>query len=178
MKQSINWRKVILFILLIVLASLAALYGQPLLHNVEMQDGKEKVINNELAINVIVTVFSILAGFLVAIIAIIGDPALLPQGTWRIAELEQKKIHRRLIRHQWLFMAYLITLASIFLSLIFQKICPALSLWLERLFLFLGFIAFTYSLFLPNALMKVQKEKIDAVIEDRRRGAGIDKAEE
>ena len=142
----------------------------------ELLDGKEKIVNNDLAINVIVTVFSILAGFLVAIIAIIGDPAMLPKGTWRIAEMEYKKIHQRLVRHQWLFMAYLITLASIFLALILQRFCPVASIWLEKLFLGLGFIAFFYSLFLPSALMKIQKEKIDAVIEDRRREAGIDNA--
>ncbi len=173
--KKIDWRKLIFFLLILTAAALTAYYGQPLLHNVEVASngGPPKEVINELAINVIVTVFSILAGFLVAIIAIIGDPALLPQGSWRIAENERDKFHKRLIRHQWLFMCYLLTLGSIFIALLLKKNFPILSLWLERFFLFSGLIAFTYSLFLPSALMKVQKEKLDAAIEERRRSAGI-----
>ena len=178
MIKKLNWQKIIFVSLIFLGAWVSAQYGQPLLHHTETIDGVKKESNNELAINVIVTVFSILAGFLVAIIAIIGDPALLPQGSWRVAEIERPKIHQRIVRHQWLFTIYLVTLGSIFVALILHDIYPRFALWFERIFLFFGFIAFTFSLLLPEALMKLQKEKIDAVIEDRRKRAGKGNAEE
>lgn len=156
MKTSIDFAKIRLGILAAVLAGLASYLGQPLVHG------------NEQAVNVVVTVFSVLAGFLVAIIAIVGDPVLLPPGTWRAAELERQKLNRRLVRHKWLFTLYLITLGLVFFALLLKDKDPSIVLWLERGFLFLGVFAFVLSLALPGSLMKVQRERIDAVIEHRR----------
>jgi hypothetical protein len=139
-----------------------AWFAQPFVHE------------NDQAINVIVTVFSVLAGFLVAIIAIVGDPILLPPGTWRAAEMERTKVNDRLIRHKWLFILYLLTLGVIFLAFLFKEEDPSLIVWFERLFLFLGTVAFVLSMRLPGALMQVQRERIDAVIEYRRRADNID----
>lgn len=154
-------KKIRLAGLSIILSGLAAYYGQPLIHS------------NEQAIELIVTVFSILAGFLVAIIAIVGDPVLLPPGTWRAAEMEREKISRRLIRHKWLFILYLTSLLLIFLSLLLKNQCSPAVIWLERGYMFLGVLAFTLSLHLPGTLMKIQRERIDAVIEHRRKDDGI-----
>lgn len=156
MKASIDWSKVRIGVLASVLAGLSSYYGQPLIHG------------NDQAINIIVTVFSVLAGFLVAIIAIVGDPVLLPPGSWRAAELEREKLNRRLIRHKWLFTLYLLTLALVFFALLFKNKSPYLAEWLERAFLFFGVFAFALSMALPGSLMKVQRERIDAVIEHRR----------
>ena len=161
MKTKIDWSKIRLAILASFLGALAAYYGQPLIHG------------NEQAINIIVTVFSVLAGFLVAIIAIIGDPVLLPPGTWRAAEMEREKLNKRLIRHKWLFTLYLATLALIFLALLFKDKSVDAVIWLERAFLFLGVFAFSLSTLLPGALMKIQRERIDAVIEHRRKNDKI-----
>lgn len=139
-----------------ILAVLLSYYGQPLIHG------------NSEAINVIVTVFSVLAGFLVAIITIVGDPVLLPPGTWRAAEMDREKLTRRLVRHRWLFTLYLITLALIFLSLLLQKQYPRMTVWFERGHLFFGILSFILSMKLPGSLMRIQKERIEAVIEHRR----------
>lgn len=156
MNITLEGKKLKIGILAFMLASFASYYGQPLIHN------------NAQAISLITTVFSILAGFLVAIIAITGDPALLPPGTWRAAEMEREKIGRRLIRHEWLFTLYLATLCLIFISLLLQKVCPQITIWLERIYLFFGVLAFSLSLQLPSVLIKIQRERIDSVIEHRR----------
>ena len=156
MNVSIDFDKIRLCILAAILAGLVSCLGQPLIHD------------NVQAVDVIVTVFSVLAGFLVAIIAIVGDPVLLPPGTWRAAELERKKLDSRLIRHRWLFTLYLITLGLIFFALLLKDKHACVVLWLERGFLFFGVFAFVLSLTLPGSLMKVQRERIDAVIEHRR----------
>jgi len=165
-KKEIDWSKIRLAIFSSILGVLSAYYGQPLIHG------------NEQAINIIVTVFSVLAGFLVAIIAIVGDPVLLPPGTWRAAEMEREKLNKRLIRHKWLFSIYLATLALIFSALLFKDKYPDVVIWLERAFLFLGVFAFSLSMLLPSALMKVQRERIDAVIEHRRNNDNIQKSGE
>lgn len=161
MKTSIDVAKVRIGLLATILGGLASYYGQPLIHG------------NDQAINIIITVFSVLAGFLVAIIAIVGDPVLLPPGTWRAAEMERDKLDKRLIRHKWLFTLYLTTLALVFFALLLKNTSPSTVLWLERAFLFFGTFAFALSMALPGALMKVQRERIDAVIEHRRKGDNV-----
>lgn len=150
-----------LAVLATVLSVLVGYFWQPLIHG------------NDQAINVIVTVFSVLAGFIVAIIAVVGDPILLPPGSWRAAELARDQLNNRLIRHQYLFVGYLITLALIFFALLVAKSFPACSTWLERFFLFFATFSFVLSMRLPGALMQAQRERIDAVIEHRRRTDGI-----
>lgn len=162
MKTGPDWSKIGFGGFSIAIGGLVAWLGQPLIHE------------NDQAINVIVTVFSVLAGFLVAIIAIVGDPILLPPGSWRAAEMEREKLTRRLIRHRWLFVLYLLTLAVVFLAFLFSsEENAAIVTWLERAFLFFGAVAFLLSLALPGALMRVQSERIDAVIEHRRAEDGI-----
>jgi hypothetical protein len=157
--MKIDWTRIRFASFAAALAGCVAYLGQPYIHD------------NSQAIDVMVTVFSVLAGFLIAIIAIVGDPALLPPGTWRAAEKERSQVTRRLVRHKWLFVTYLLTLGVIFISLLVQKQFPAFALWLERIFLFFGAFAFLLSLQLPSALMRAQMDRIDMVIEHRK-GSG------
>ncbi|WP_051321687.1 hypothetical protein [Chrysiogenes arsenatis] len=161
MKQQLDWKKITFTAVSFALAIAASYYGQPLIHE------------NSNAMNVIVTVFSVLAGFLVAIIALLGDPALLPPGTWRIAEAHRKTLSNRLARHKWMFVLYLITLACIFIALLIPATHYAIRIWVERVFLFFAVFAFILSLRLPGSLMRIQRERIDAVIEHRRQAEGI-----
>lgn len=154
--MNIDKKKVTIGIISIILGILASIFGQPFIHN------------NANAVNVLVTVYSILAGFLIAIIAIIGDPALLPSGTWRAAEIERTKTKNRLIRHKWLFLVYLITLALIFLSFLIDNKLPLLTKIIEHAYIGIGAIAFFLSMQLPHSLMKIQQERIDSIIEHRR----------
>lgn len=142
----------------IVVAAFAACFGQPVVHG------------NESAINVIVTVFSILSGFLVAIIAIVGDPTLLPVRNWRLKYISGKEAKQRLIRQKWLFRAYLVTLALIFISMIIDDMHEELIVWTERGYLFLGALVFMFSLVLPGVLTRVQIQRMDEIIEDERSG--------
>lgn len=161
MSRTANWQAIRLAIFGSILSGLAANYGQPFIHD------------NQNAINVIVTVFSILAGFLVAIIAIVGDPMLLPPGSWRAAEMERGKLMARLNRHKLLFYLYLVTLFFIFLAMLIPDQLDVIKIWSERCFLFFGVLAFTMSFFLPSSLVRAQSEKIDAIIEQKRKQEGI-----
>lgn len=158
MKREKNLTRIRIIVLSAVLACLATWLGQPLIHG------------NKDAINVIVTVFSILAGFLVAIIAVVGEHALSTPGTWRLPEMSREKISRKLVRHKLLFYLYLITLGLVFITLLLypNSLASPVTAWFERGFLFSGVFAFSLSLMLPEALIEAQKERLDVLIESRK----------
>lgn len=124
--------------------------------------------DNENATGVIVTVFSILAGFLIAVMTLLGDQSILP-GTWRIAEVQRRKIRTKLIRQKWLFYTYLLILLVIFVSSLTKSHWPETTDLLERLYFGLATTAFLLSFRLPSTLMEVQMDRVEAVIGARRR---------
>nr|WP_319491843.1 hypothetical protein [uncultured Desulfobacter sp.] len=152
----IDKNKIKYAIAVVLYSGIGAYYGQPLIHD------------NTSAINIIVTVFSVLAGFLVAVITLIGDPASLPSGSWRRAELGSRVLYTRLTRHKLLFLLYLSTLFLIFISVLVKGKYPMLEIWIERIFMFFAISAFALSFQLPQALMNLHKERIENEIESRR----------
>jgi hypothetical protein len=149
----------------LLIGGIVAYFGQPYTHNADL-------------ILILVTVFTVFAGFLVAIIAILGDPSFIPDGLWRLAEARRDNIESRLIWHSWLFMAYLVTIALLFVGVLlrdsqFFKDHEVIRIWIERAYLFVGVSSFLFTFALPWALMNLQRARVDAEIERRRREAGI-----
>ena len=132
--------------------------------------GHSLIDDNSDATGVIVTVFSILAGFLIAIMTLLGDQSVLP-GTWRIAESQRKSLKAKLIRQKWLFYVYLLTLVLIFISTLIRPRWPFVTDWLERIYFGLATTAFLLSFRLPATLMEVQMDRVDAVIGARRQAS-------
>lgn len=140
---------------------LVACLSQPLIHG------------NQDAINVIVTVFSILAGFLIAVITLVGDPKSLPSGSWRAAKLGSELTYNRLNRHKWLFYLYLVSLFLIFISIVIKSSFPVLQISIEYAYMFFATAATFFSFKLPAGLMQLQQERIEQEIEERKRMEGI-----
>lgn len=134
---------------------------------------KPLIEGNQDAINVIVTVFSILAGFLIALITLIGDPKSLPNGSWQVARLGSDRTYNRLTRQKWLFYIYLIALVLIFLSTLLKSKFKEVNNFVEYLYLFFSIIAFILSFKLPGTLMELQRERIEQEIEERKNLKGI-----
>ncbi|WP_288431108.1 hypothetical protein [uncultured Agrobacterium sp.] len=153
-----RWAPVAYGLLTLLAGILAAWQGTDLIHG------------NEKARDIIVTVFSILAGFLIAIMTLLGDQSNLP-GSWKIAKSRSDAIKAKLIRQKWLFHCYLITLSLIFLHALIALKYPCLAPWLERLYFGFATSSFLFSFTLPSTLMSVQADRIDAVIEARRNAA-------
>jgi len=102
-----------ILILFCALAFLGAFCGQPLIHG------------NEQAQNIIITVFSILAGFLIAIITFLGDqPAIHAKDSWRKLEGRRPEIVKQLAKHKFLFWLYMTALALIFLTVLLKPSKP------------------------------------------------------
>src|SRR5579883_348104 len=147
-----------------IIGALAAYYGQPFM------------AGNPDAILVIITVMTVFAGFLVAIIAIVGDPSLIPEGSWRTAENRRENIVSRLIAYLWLFVWYLITIGLLFVGVLLNKaesVPHQWREWIERAYLFFGVSSFLFTFGLPRALWKIQMARIEAEIQRRRKAVGI-----
>lgn len=142
----------------IAVGAVAGWYGQDFVHD------------NEKARDVIVTVFSILAGFLIAIMTLLGDQSVLP-GSWRIAQAQRDAIRAKLIRQKWLFYFYLITLTLIFAHTLVVAKFPCTAMWIERAYFGFAVTSFLLSFKLPSTLMQVQTDRIDAVIGARKASA-------
>ncbi len=162
MNSEVDKEKVKYCVCVALWSCLASYFGQPLIHG------------NQDAINLIVTVFSILAGFLVAVITLVGDPKSLPSGSWQVARLGSDLTYNRLIRHKWLFKGYLITLFLIFSSIVAKNKFPIVQVSLEYIYMFFASISCFLSFKLPSALMALQKERIEHEIDERRKNEGID----
>jgi hypothetical protein len=148
------------------LGALAGCFGQPYIHE------------NTDAVTLLVTVFTVFAGFSVAILTILGNPESLPPGSWRAAEQVRAAIDAKLIRHGYLFGVYLVTLVAIFISLILKKasdetVPVTAKVMAEKIFLGLSVTALLLSLALPKMLMDVQRARADAEIGRRRKEEGI-----
>src|SRR5579872_5228678 len=147
-------------------AILAAYFGQPLAHN------------NPDVVLILVTVMTVFAGFLVAIIAVLGDPEMISGGSWRTAEGERGAVYANVVTHKWLFRLYLLAIALLFAGVLMEKLpsCGRAELfrvWIERAYLFFGVFAFSLTVGLPGTLARLQIARVDAEVERRRRDAGL-----
>lgn len=124
---------------------------------------------NDSAFNVLITVFSILAGFIVVVTALVADDRALRGENWRQDVRLMKTIKHQLYRHYWSFQAYLAVLVLLF----FLTLAPELPGWLqlsvEYAAIGVGMFVFLLSFSLPMQLMKRQIETLNTAIKDRRK---------
>ena len=139
----------------LVIAVAAGFWGAPL------------ISGNTEARSVIVTVFSILAGFLIAVMTLYGNPAIMT-GSWRKDQLKKNRIRVRLIRQKYLFYLYLLTLTVVFITTLTCKIWPSVTQYLERVYFGLSVWAFFLSFRLPSSLMEAQMGVLDAIVGTKR----------
>lgn len=141
-------------------SALAGYFFQPFVHD------HDKVVG------IVIDVFAILAGFLITIMTLLGEPGVLLR-TWRSDAAKLNNIRRRLRRHAGLFYLYMTTLLVAFIySTIDPATCNiALKEWLERLYLALACLAFLLSLRLPMSLAGLQLARYEDLVDARKKGA-------
>ncbi len=120
------------------------------------------VANNTDAVNTVVTIFSILAGFLIAVITLIAEPTLKQAKNWQELQLMKQTVQRKLFRQKLLFFLYLITLGVALGTFLVPDAQAELRRWLETVFLGLAAFVFLASFDLPGSLMKIQMERYEA----------------
>jgi hypothetical protein len=153
------------FLLCMIAGGVGAYFSQPY------------AAHNSDVILVLVTVFSVFAGFLIAIITIIGDPIMIKEGSWRIAELGHDAMRARLFSHIVLFIFYLLTIGLLFVGIILERalVCEdqIVKTIVEWCYLFFGITSFLFTFGLPVSLWNMQKTRYEAEIERRRARDGI-----
>jgi magnesium-transporting ATPase (P-type) len=126
------------------------------------------VANNPDAVNTVVMIFSILAGFLIVVITFITEPIIKQARNLSELQIMKNTVRNKLIRHKILFYLYLLTLG---LSLVMHLTPPQmldLLKWLQTVFLGLATFVFFVSFSLPGSLMKIQMDRYEVALEDSR----------
>lgn len=126
------------------------------------------ISNNPNAVNTVVTIFSILAGFLIAVITFIAEPTLRAAKNWEELEKMKETVQRQLVRQQLLFLLYLLTLGIALAMYLTPPASVDVLKCLQGFFLFLATFVFLVSLTLPSSLMRIQMERYEAALEETR----------
>lgn len=145
------------------------------------------------SMNALVSIYSILAGFLIGVISLLGDPSLIPEGTWKTAFGASKSASRSLTATKLLLYIYLLTLLLIFLHKVLfsyngvlpqdmfgRELIDSMLVGLkgykdkvDTTILFFAILAFLFSFKLPSKLYEIQKLRMDNEIQNRRKRDGI-----
>lgn len=128
---------------------------------------RELLNNTGETIGLIATVFSILAGVLITIISVLGDPSMLIDQSWRHNYLAAQETQRRLHRKTDVFVLYVLLLAS---ALVFHLL-PAENdayPFIQGTTFFLTCLSFLASLQLPYDLMGIQRERMKRAVQQMR----------
>lgn len=118
---------------------------------------------SEVAVSVVVTMFAILSGFLLAILAVIGSSdMLLDSATSRHARVYRVTVKARFIRFGTLFSLYLTALILITSLVTFKGLfATGISLWISRCALFMVTLSLMCSYSIPISLYAMYMERYD-----------------
>ncbi len=131
--------------------------------------------NSDFALRMLANALSILAGFLIAVIVMLGDPRSLYRGNWRIASAHQREIRHALNRAALLFCIYLVVIAFIFAASLLEAYTSATicSRWMKHIALSAGGTALFWSFALPLMIRKAQLNRLDEEVQDRKRQSSL-----
>lgn len=149
-----DWPRILKLLVALVISLFIGVRFQPM------------VANNANAVNTVVTIFSILAGFLIAVITFIAEPTLRQAKNWQELQLMKKTIQRRLLRQKILFFLYLLTLGVALTMFLTPKTMTQFLVVLETLFLGLAAFVFIASFSLPGSLTRFQMDRYEAALEN------------
>lgn len=155
-EQKISITKVVALVLTALVSAGFAWAFQPSYHN------------NANAVLVITTAFSVLAGFLITVLAITADERSLRGASWRQDVVYFVLIKRDLRRHRNMFYLYLVVLALALVGSMDIHWPPLWQVVLERILLFLASLAMLWSFRLPNYLMRRHVDALNRHIKERR----------
>ena len=112
----------------------------------------------------IIGVLGILAGVLVAVISIVGDPSMLMPGNWRVGFEHAQDIQNKIARFSHLFAVYLVTIITVLFVMIIEHAKLEGFGWAYDVLMGLSLFAFLLSMPLPYSLMGIQKERMQLEI--------------
>lgn len=123
---------------------------------------------SESALEGIISVFSILAGVLVAVMSIIGDPSMLLSGNWRLGYENAKAIQKRISNYALLIALYVIVLIGVLILMMMKDASVDGFKWAYIIVQIGATFGLLLSIPLPFSLMAIQKDRMDQEIRRRR----------
>ena len=160
MRGKWSWSRIALFLTGLAVAAALAVAGPPC-----------DASANEDAVRILVMVLSILSGFLIATITMMGDPDSLFAGSWRMASAQTRQVRPRLTRFTFLFYCYLIAIAAaVSISMLQGHLPQGTYAWGKHLVLCFGVAALVWSFGLPAAIRRGQLQRLEKETESRRTG--------
>lgn len=121
---------------------------------------------NSSALQMLATLFSILAGFSVAAFPFVGDPNRLPP-SWRAGVNYRQNLTREVLTLGWGLVLYLTTVVSAFAVELLPKDHPYL-VAPQLAVLFFASLSVIYAVSLAPRLYRIHTERIDRFIDDQR----------
>lgn len=161
----VNWSLVRYVGLAMVLSALCGYAFQPWYH-----------VSSD-APSILATILSILAGFLVAVMAIVGDERTLRGKNWRQDTFYLGEVRRQLLRHRVMFYLYLGVLLLIFVGSLSSTWATSAQIAIERLVVFSAVFALLLSFRLPGELTTRQLDLLQRLIDGKRSGSVQDPGE-
>lgn len=149
-------RKKIYVSISVLLAAFAAWELQPWYHA------------SENAVSVLVTVFSILTGFLAAVMAIVANDRMLRGRNWRQDTFYLELIRGELALYKLIFYLYLVVLILSFLTSLEASWPCSVQLWLERILIFCASMGVLSSFHLPEIISRKHIQAMEHQIRNRR----------
>lgn len=122
--------------------------------------GRDWIVGNQEAVNLIATIFSVLAGFLVAVMALVADERMVQSRGSRYRYLETKNIRSKLTRHKLLFQLYLVVMLLAFAATLKLGLPSCVSDVLYCAMLGLAVFAFLVSFGLPSQITAEYMRKL------------------
>lgn len=123
---------------------------------------------SDAALQGIIDVFSILAGVLVAVMSIIGDPSMLLTGNWRLGQEHATEIQKKIARYAHLIFVYVLILIVVLIATIIKDNKIADAEWFFQAVFAISTFGLLLSLPLPYTLMAIQKERMTEEIRRRK----------
>lgn len=126
-------------------------------------------LTNPTILDLLINAVAILAGVLLVVISILGEPNFVAGGKWSVQLAWFKQSHRKVTRYNLVFTSYILTLLLIIASLLagVEEGEKAGSILSQIAFSF--FIAsISWSIPLPWALASIQKERAEKLFNPKR----------
>ncbi|BCB62811.1 hypothetical protein HaloA020_35120 [Halomonas sp. A020] len=151
-----NFTKPILACVSVAIAALNAWKLQPWYHS------------SDDAVSVLITVFSILTGFLAAVMAIVANDRVLRGRNWRQDTFYLELIRGELALYKLIFYLYLMVLILAFLTSLEAQWPDCVQLWLERVLIFSASLGILSSFHLPEIISRKHIQAMEHQIRTRR----------
>ena len=161
--QKISFKKVIQSLVVVCLSLVVSYHLQPML------ESKPRLVST------FVTIFSILAGFLIAIMIFVVDPIVRKAKSWDELQGMEPVVFIRLNRCKYLFYLYLLSLCLAVAVDLVPNEHEALHKWLQIAFLTFSITVLIASFGLPKRLISIQMEMYNEALK-KWEPEGIDNA--